>query len=161
MAIYLERYSENGFIPQYQSNHLKQNEFLLMDDNEYKDWLMNNMGYINNYQMNVLLKIKRDKEDFYRAHINDFKYGIWCFIKGKGNNFELNHLYNTNKKITDPMNQVKKNIGFVKEIDIPNFICYNCNLDNIGTIIDFKITYNGNSGFYVPERSIQYIHEIK
>ena len=33
--IYLERYSDTGFESQYQSQHLKDNEYLLMSDEDY------------------------------------------------------------------------------------------------------------------------------
>lgn len=151
--IYLERYSDTGFEPQYQSQHLKDNKYLLMSDEDYINLLKEDIPpncYNNEIYIGQLLRGKWKRQDFYKENIKDFQYGIWCFLKWKADEFELNHLPGK------PLEYLKKNIGFVNEDDINNFIIYDCNLEIKGTLLNKNITC---FGFYVPQRSIKFIHE--
>lgn len=152
--IYLERYSEGGFEPQYQSEHLNDNKYLLMSDEDYITWLKENIPpncYNEEIYIKQLLKEKWKHQDFYKENIKDFQYGIWCFLKGEADEFELNHLP------CEPLKYLKKNIGFINKDDINDFIIYDCNLEIKGTLLNSEITW---CGFYVPQRSIQFINKV-
>lgn len=144
--IFIERYSNTGFEPQYQSYHLKSDEYYFMSDEEY----VNSLENLNEYQKHFCLLEKKRHEDFYKENYNDFKFGIWCFIKGYANNFELNHLSG------NAMKYLKHNIGYINNPD--DFIVYDCNLQEKFMLSNYIYK---ESGFYVPERMIEKIKIIK
>ena len=140
--IFLERYSDTGFTPRYQSYHLHSDEPILMSDEDYFKWLKE--SGMNEYQQRMLLGVKRSREDFYREHYEDFINGIWCFIRGHRDDFELNHL-----------NKIPRvNYGVVRSNDVKNVYAYDGNLEKIYPLNDPMLK---NIGFYIPEKFVKYI----
>lgn len=73
--IYLERYSESGFEPQYQSKHLKYNKYLLISDEDYINLLNKDIHpncYNNKIYIEQLLREKWKHQDFYKENIKNF-----------------------------------------------------------------------------------------
>lgn len=126
-----------------------------MSDEDYIN-LLNEDIHSNCYNDKIyieqLLRGKWKHQDFYKENIKDFQYSIWCFLKGKTYEFELNHLPGKS------LEYLKKNIGFVNKDDINNFIICDCNLEIKGTLLNRNIML---CGFYIHQRSIKFIHEEK
>lgn len=86
--ITIERYSDYGFVPQYQSHHLKNIIPILKTDEDFLKYYQS----LTEYQKQMMLSYKHSYEDFFRENIEDFQYGIWAFIKGYKDKQSLNHL---------------------------------------------------------------------
>lgn len=88
--------------------------------------------------------IHEQKTIFYKEHLEDFKYGIWCFIDGHKNNQALNHL-----KTKIPC----------WEAEVPdNIECYDCNWNKLTTISDSIVLWGG---CYIPKREMWKIKNIR
>ena len=129
------RYSTKGFKPQYQSHHLK-----------YINYHLNNFN-INDFPEHFRYIIQKQHEEhlsFYKAHYQDFQYGIWFFIDGHKNNQSLNHL---------------KHKVPCWEAEIENdVLVYDVNWEYQTTLSD---PFGINSRFYLPASQMQKIHNIK
>lgn len=114
MMIKISRFSNNGFISQKQTHHLSKIKYHILQNH---------------------LKVR----NLYRKNYNDFINGIWCFISGLEDTFELNHL-NVIPKI---------NYGI---INAQGVYVYDTNLENKIMLEEFR--YNA---FYLPEKFINRI----
>ncbi len=129
------RYSTQGFKPQYQAEHLKNVHYHLhgFNINDFPEHLKN-----------IIQKQHEKHLSFYKAHYNDFQYGIWFFIDGHKNNQSLNHL--------------KRKVP-----------CWEADIENDALVYDVNWEYQTNlsdsfgidCGFYLPASQIYKIHNMK
>lgn len=129
------RYSVEGFKSQEQTHHAKHIKYCLYDFN------------LNDFPEHLRWEIEKNhirKKKFFENHLDDFKSGIWCFVKGYKSNQALNHL--------------KRKVP-CWQAEVPNDIeCYDCNWDKLTTISDIRIRWGG---CFIPERELYKIHNIR
>lgn len=129
------RYSVHGFEPQEQTHHMDGVNYHLynFDINEYPEKARYNIQ-----------RIHEQRVDFYKKHLDDFKYGIWCFLDGYKDNLSLNHL--------------KKRVP-CWEAELPDDVeCYDCNWERLTTISDPIIMCGG---CYIPKRELYKLKNIQ
>jgi hypothetical protein len=122
------RYSIHKFEPQYQSHHL-----------EDVDYHLNNFD-INAYPKHLQYSIQKQHEiqiKFYQENYEDFKWGIWAFIKGCKYSQSLNHL--------------KTKVPCWRAEISDDTIVYDVNWEHKMKITDNKCKL---FGFYIPESQL-------
>lgn len=134
--IEVERYSIEGFKPQYQSHHLAINMFEINNIEKMYTDLGLPLPY-ETYQ-DFLNKI-----EFRKENLQDFKYGIWVFISGYKNNQALNHL-----KVKVPC--------WIAELP-EDTIVYDVNWTKKMKLKDDECKY---FGCYIPKRNLKEISNI-
>ena len=129
------RYSIYGFKPQEQTHHMEKVNYHL------------HRFDINDYPEHLQWVIQKDHEkhvEFYSKHLDDLKFGIWCFVDGHKDNLSLNHL--------------KRKVP-CWEAELPDDVeCYDCNWEKLVTISD-PIVLCG--GCYIPERELYKLNNVK
>lgn len=136
--IKVERYSEYKFIPQYQSNHLKNFEYLFTESCKEDN------KTLPEFLKHEVMKIQEQHRQFYLNHKEDLQKGVWVFYEGKKDRQSLNHL----KKLVPCWTA-----ELPEDIEV-----YDVNLTKVLLLKDFECTI---FGCYVPERSLKDIRNVK
>lgn len=157
--INIERYSIHGFKPQKQIAHLKEVYYHLNIINDINDRKFDDDLKMGNFPKHLEYEINNRHKylyNFYKENLEDFKEGIWVFIKGHKNNQSLNHLKYKDEKT----GEIKKKLVPCWYGQIPcNTIVYDCNLERKIRIDDPIIQ---NFGCYIPKKEVEkikYIHK--
>lgn len=127
--IRLERYSFDGFTPQYQKHHLQ----------TYKKQCNINPYNYTGLQRHYIIQFRNTTLKFQKAHLQDFVFGIWAFFAGHKNNQSLNHL----------KHKVPKYYAWLPE----DVIVYDVNWQKYMQLKDAFCQF----GIYIPKRSLEKI----
>jgi hypothetical protein len=132
------RYSQNGFIPQFQKYHLQQIDYHLNGGFNLSDFPI--------HLQDIILKQHNQHVLFYKENFEDFQYGVWVFIKGWVNEYSLNHI--PDKKYP---------VCWEAKIN-DNTTVYDINWEEKTTINNKYLIAHG---CYIPEKSLSSLRNIK
>lgn len=154
----VERFSINGFKPQFQSHHLGDIYYHLGIKNELNDRSFDDDYNENKYPEHLLheiLESHRYLADFYKENLEDLKEGIWVFIKGYKNNQALNHL-----RYKDPKTgEIKQKLVPCWYAQLPSdTVVYDVNLREKILLSDPRVE---NFGCYIPAKELKNIKNIQ
>lgn len=130
------RYSVAAFEPQKQTHHAQYIQYHLSGGFNIEDY--------PEFLRYEIQRIHEQKVAFYKEHLEDLRYGIWCFVDGHKCNQSLNHL--------------KRKVP-CWEAEVPDDIkCYDCNWEKLITISDPDVLWGG---CYILEREMWKIRNIR
>jgi hypothetical protein len=113
------RYSDYGFIPQYQTHHMR-NVLYCLNDGYISDMKV----YPEHLLPYIIDRIKRLKS-FYETHKTDFEYGVWAFIENYEDEIALNHLDHIPQRWTAIIDNSARvyDVNWEKEMLISDSLC--------------------------------------